>query len=434
MASITTNLVEQVIIGEQTAQVASTAYGICNSSADTSAKAVEMDGFVAVQGVTIHIKFVNSNTANNPTLNVNGTGGFPIMQYGTTHVAGGTLTDGWPAGAVIAFTLVKDGNAWYWYRDFGVNTDTSYTIDQTYDDDGTNPISGAGVTDALSTLDVSNITANLGANKTITELSQTDGKIAATASPIQITESQVTNLTTDLAGKADLSGATFTGAVILSGAPTQTNEAATKGYVDSVTSTVASPMHYLGDATVTITPGTNGEPDTITVSNLPNTLPNNYSPQAGDIIADSTSHKEYIYNGTIWRELGDEGSYALKSKTDTAIKSASVNYTAQTLSNNTFSGLTAVATAGTLPSLTTTEVTITGMATEGTPTTAEVTNGTLVITVGTAPTKAAAQTFDSVGTFTQGAMPTFTTGSTTVGISAGGATLSADETITVVVP
>lgn len=433
MASVTSNLIEQVSISNSTAQIASTAYGVCETAANVSAKTVDMDGFVAIQGVTVHIKFINTNSVDNPTLNVNDTGGFPIMLYGSTHMGNDSQTSGWPAGAVIAFTLVRENNAYQWVRDLSINTDTTYTVDQTYDDDGTNPISGAGVTAALQTLDKTNITG-FGADKTLQTLTETDGIIDATFQSIQITESQVTNLANDLAAKANLSGATFTGPVILAGAPTSTNEAATKGYVDSVVGVISSPMHYLGDATVTITPGTNGQPDTITISGLPNNIPNNYTPVAGDIVTDDSTNKEYIFNGTIWRELGDEGSYALKTKTDTAIKSASVNYTAQTLSNNTFSGLTAVATAGTLPTLETQEITVTGLATEGSPTTASVTNGTLIINIGTAPTKATAQTFDSVKTFTQGAMPTFTSGSTTVSISAGGATLSADETITVVVP
>ena len=59
------------------------------------------------------------------------------------------------------------------------------------------------VRDAIKALNVSNITANLGASKTLSALSETDGKISATATPIQISESQVTNLTTDLGNKAD---------------------------------------------------------------------------------------------------------------------------------------------------------------------------------------------------------------------------------------
>ena len=61
------------------------------------------------------------------------------------------------------------------------------------------------VRDAINALDVSDITANLGVGKTITALSESDGKISATASNIQITESQVTNLTTDLGNKEDKS-------------------------------------------------------------------------------------------------------------------------------------------------------------------------------------------------------------------------------------
>ena len=434
MASVTNNLIEQVTIGNQTAQIASTAYGVCETAANVSAKTVDMDGFVAAQGVTVHIKFTNANTVDNPTLNVNDTGGFAIMQYGDTHVENGTLIKSWPAGAVIAFTLVRNGNAWNWVRDFGVNTDTTYDIQHTYDNTSEDPISGKGVKAALETLDVSNITSGLGTNKTITELSETDGKIAATAELIEIAESQVTNLGTDLAAKANLSGATFTGPVILAGSPTSANEAATKSYVDSIVGVVASPMHYLGDATVTITPGTGNNPDTITITNLPQSLPSNYTPTTGDIISDNTSHKEFIFTGSGWRELGDEGSYALKTKTDTAIKTASVSYTAPTLSNNTFSGLTSVDTAGTLPTLSTEEVTITGLATEGSVTTASVSNGTLVINIGTAPTKATTQTFNAVQSFSQGAMPTFNSGSTTVGISGGDATLSVTESITVVVP
>lgn len=64
------------------------------------------------------------------------------------------------------------------------------------------------VRDAINALDVSSITG-LGASKTITALSEIDGKIFATASDIQIAETQVTNLTTDLGKKADkVTGAT----------------------------------------------------------------------------------------------------------------------------------------------------------------------------------------------------------------------------------
>lgn len=56
---------------------------------------------------------------------------------------------------------------------------------------------------------------------------------------IQITESQVTNLTSDLASKLNLSGGTMTGSLILTGNPTVANQAVNKGYVDSVASGIS---------------------------------------------------------------------------------------------------------------------------------------------------------------------------------------------------
>ncbi len=67
----------------------------------------------------------------------------------------------------------------------------------------TTAVTPDGVWDAIDSLDVNNITDNLGASKTLSALSETDGKISATAISIQIAESQVTNLTTDLGKKAD---------------------------------------------------------------------------------------------------------------------------------------------------------------------------------------------------------------------------------------
>ena len=59
------------------------------------------------------------------------------------------------------------------------------------------------VRDAINDLDVTAVT--VGASKTLASISETDGKISATAVDIQISESQVTDLTTDLASKADKS-------------------------------------------------------------------------------------------------------------------------------------------------------------------------------------------------------------------------------------
>ena len=82
-------------------------YGVCSTAAATAAKSVTIDfsGTLALfVGLTVRIKFSNSNTAPNPTLNVNGTGAKPIMAYGTTNA--GT----WMAGQTLSFTY--DGTNW----------------------------------------------------------------------------------------------------------------------------------------------------------------------------------------------------------------------------------------------------------------------------------------------------------------------------------
>ena len=90
-------------------------YGVCSTAAGTAAKTVEIDGFELVVGAMIVVKFDNSNSASNPTLNVSGTGAKPMYRYGTTALSTGTTTTGWYADSVQVF--VYDGNGWirdYW--------------------------------------------------------------------------------------------------------------------------------------------------------------------------------------------------------------------------------------------------------------------------------------------------------------------------------
>ena len=60
-------------------------------------------------------------------------------------------------------------------------------------------------------------------------------------------------------------------------------------------------MHFVGVSTTNPTGGT------VTIDGEP------YSPTSGDVCL--YGNKEYVYNGTAWVELGDEGSYALKTTT-----------------------------------------------------------------------------------------------------------------------
>lgn len=95
--------------GNSNMLVGSTLYGNCTTAAGTAAKAVTITGFdTLVVGVTIHVRFANSNTASSPTLNVSSTGAKPIYKYGTT-VPGTTAATSWQAGTVVSLTY--DTNA-----------------------------------------------------------------------------------------------------------------------------------------------------------------------------------------------------------------------------------------------------------------------------------------------------------------------------------
>lgn len=90
--------------------IASTLYGTCSSLASAVEKAVVLANFdELVEGVSVAVKFVYSNTAADPTLNVNGTGAKPIYKFGTTP-PGQTAVDSWNANAIVSF--VYDGTSW----------------------------------------------------------------------------------------------------------------------------------------------------------------------------------------------------------------------------------------------------------------------------------------------------------------------------------
>lgn len=85
-------------------------YAGCSTAASTAAKEInDLTGFSLRTGATIRVKFANSNTAQNPTLNVNNTGAKNIYKYGSSS-AGITAGSSWESGAVV--TLTYDGTAW----------------------------------------------------------------------------------------------------------------------------------------------------------------------------------------------------------------------------------------------------------------------------------------------------------------------------------
>lgn len=98
---------ENLLALGQAVELSQHPYGVCSTAAATAAKTVTLDysGTLSLfTGLCIRVKFANSNSASNPTLNVNSTGAIPIRAYGTISAAT------WLAGQVISF--VYDGTNW----------------------------------------------------------------------------------------------------------------------------------------------------------------------------------------------------------------------------------------------------------------------------------------------------------------------------------
>jgi len=99
-------VISKVNAGGSNHLIASSAYGICSTAADTAAKTVNFtddQAFTLIQGETIHVRFTATNTAANPTLNVKGTGAKPIHRIGGT-AAGTSTSNSWVAGEIVSFT------------------------------------------------------------------------------------------------------------------------------------------------------------------------------------------------------------------------------------------------------------------------------------------------------------------------------------------
>ena len=108
--------------------LASSTYCVCSTAASTAAKVAYLqnsssntfNGGTVPTGITIYVKFTYSNTASNPTLNVNGSGAKTIVIYGTTK-AGSSVKTSWRAGAIVAFTF--DGT--YWVMNTNLDSDSN---------------------------------------------------------------------------------------------------------------------------------------------------------------------------------------------------------------------------------------------------------------------------------------------------------------------
>lgn len=161
---------------------------------------------------------------------------------------------------------------------------------------------------AISALDVPKF--EVAAGESISSIEEIDGKIVVGKQAIQISEDQVTNLTTDLNNR-----------VLTADLETWKNEtglsAAGEGADNQVVlwkdvKDITTAMHFRGAVTPV---GEESDEEAIkkAITNL----------KSGDLVIITTNSKEYVYDGLKWVELGDEKLY--ETKADAAQKLADAN-------------------------------------------------------------------------------------------------------------
>lgn len=322
MANNAVGLIEQINADSNLYNIASTAYGYCTTASGTAEKAVTIAGFKYVDGVTIHVRFQNANTASSPKLNVNSEGAFPIMQYGTTAAGTTAETDGWQAGAVVSFTYVEvDSTNKYWYRDQGYNTKNAGSVTSVRVQ-ASSPLQSSVNTAQNSTLNTTISFINQNANTVLAGPSS--GSAAAptfrslVAADIPgLNASKIIDGNLSVARGGTGTGTLASGEVLIgngTGAVTtkpidttvtaNSSNLVTSGAVASAISGLTGAMHFLGVSTTEIKDGGTQNPtiggNTITTKT------------AGDVVI--YENQEYVWSTTNkWELLGDEGSYALDS-------------------------------------------------------------------------------------------------------------------------
>ena len=109
-----------------------------------------------------------------------------------------------------------------------------------------------------------------------------------------------------------LSGGTMTGPITLDGAPTNDLHASTKKYVDDAKAAAESKAtSALNDAKSYTDEKTAGLTGAMHFRGTVTSIPPSGSYVSGDVVLNG--NKEYVYDGKNWKELGDEGSYVLKT-------------------------------------------------------------------------------------------------------------------------
>lgn len=151
------------------------------------------------------------------------------------------------------------------------------------------------ITDAIADLDVAD-TAKTG--EFVTAVSETDGKISVSRAALKasdipnITTAKLTDFATEMAKKQN--------SLEFMTAPSSSNKVATAADLTSAVAGLSGAMHYIGASST----------DPMLPAG-PTVTDHTGAFASGDVVTWG-DNKEYVYDGTKWRVLGDEGSYIVK--------------------------------------------------------------------------------------------------------------------------
>ena len=123
----------------------------------------------------------------------------------------------------------------------------------------------------------------------VTAVNETDGVVSVVRAQPAVAD--INGLDTALAAKQDT-------VVFNTAYDASSNKAATMTDVTNAVAGLSGAMHFVGESTTDPSTGT------VTISEAP------YSGKSGDVVL--FGQKEYVFDGTNWKLLGDEGSYAVK--------------------------------------------------------------------------------------------------------------------------
>ena len=332
-------------------------FGTCSIAAATAAKTVSITTgtFALEAGAKVTVKFTNANSANSPTLNVNGTGAKNIFHNGAQITSG--VNKGLLAGVC---DFVYDGTQWHLVGNYHDTTYSAATTSAnglmsstdksklngieagadvtqiTYYDDKDHEIGQQGadnISIVFNNATIANSADPIGAMVTIDDATTSQKGIVALNSATNSTSTTTAATPSAVKSAYDLasaampkSGGTFTGAVTLNADPTANLGAATKQYVDTqITSKIAASDAMVFKGTL----GTGGTVTAVPTSNVTKgdtykiitagTWAGYSGCKVGDLLIAMTTGASVTANTTNWAYVpsGDESTTSIKYSTTT---------------------------------------------------------------------------------------------------------------------